>query len=69
VKTPVREAENPAEFAPPRPRQTTYLVNRQTLVTLETQRMTASVQLAEAVGGGWDASRMPSDKQVFSKAQ
>jgi len=29
--------------------------------------MTASVQLVEAIGGGWDASQMPSPKQVLSK--
>jgi hypothetical protein len=28
--------------------------------------MTTSVQLVEAVGGGWDASQMPSPKQLFS---
>ena len=47
--------------------QTTYLVNRQTLVNLRMQQMTASVQLVEAVGGGWDASQMPSPKQLLSK--
>ncbi len=46
--------------------QTTYLVNRQTLVNLRTQQMTASVQLVEAVGGGWDASQMPSRRQLLS---
>jgi len=46
--------------------QTTYLVNRQTLVNLRTQQMTASVQLVEAIGGGWDASQMPSPKQLLS---
>jgi NodT family efflux transporter outer membrane factor (OMF) lipoprotein len=47
--------------------QTTYLVNRQTLVNLEAQRMTASVQLVEALGGGWNASQMPSPAQLISK--
>jgi outer membrane protein TolC len=47
--------------------QATYLSNRQTLVNLQVQQMTASVQLVEAVGGGWDASRMPSPKQLFSR--
>ena len=47
--------------------QTTYLVNRQTLVNLRMQQMTASVQLVEAVGGGWEASQMPSTKQLLSK--
>jgi outer membrane protein TolC len=49
--------------------QTTYLVNRQTLVNLRAQHMTASVQLIEAIGGGWDASQMPSPKQVLSMQQ
>jgi len=40
--------------------QTTLLSNRQTLVNLQTQRMTAAVQLIEALGGGWDASQLPS---------
>ncbi len=48
--------------------QTTYLVNRQTLVNLRTQQMAASVQLVVAVGGGWDASRLPSPKELLSKA-
>jgi NodT family efflux transporter outer membrane factor (OMF) lipoprotein len=47
--------------------QTTLLVNRQTLVTLRSQEMTANVQLVQAVGGGWDVSQMPSPKQVLSK--
>ena len=47
--------------------QATYLSNRQTLVNLQIQQMTTSVQLVEAVGGGWDASQMPSRKQLFSK--
>ena len=48
--------------------QTTLLVNRQTLVGLRTQQMTASVQLVQAVGGGWDVSQMPSPKEILSKA-
>jgi NodT family efflux transporter outer membrane factor (OMF) lipoprotein len=49
--------------------QTTYLVNRQTLVNLRTQQMTASVQLVEAAGGGWDASQMPAPKQLLSRTR
>jgi NodT family efflux transporter outer membrane factor (OMF) lipoprotein len=48
--------------------QTTYLLNRQTLVNLRMQQMTASVQLVEALGGGWNASQMPDRKQLLSKA-
>jgi len=47
--------------------QATYLANRQTLVNIRTQQMTASVQLVEAVGGGWGASQMPSPEQVLSR--
>ncbi len=38
--------------------QTTHLVNRQNLVSLRRQQMTATVQLIAAIGGGWDASPM-----------
>ena len=48
--------------------QATYLANRQTLVNIRTQQMTASVQLVEAVGGGWGVSQMPSPKEVLSTA-
>jgi NodT family efflux transporter outer membrane factor (OMF) lipoprotein len=47
--------------------QTTYLLNRQNLVNLRTQQMSASVQLVEAIGGGWDVTQMPSPKQLYSK--
>jgi NodT family efflux transporter outer membrane factor (OMF) lipoprotein len=47
--------------------QTTYLVNRETLVNLRTQQIAASVQLVEAVGGGWDVSQTPTPKQLLSK--
>ena len=35
--------------------QTTLLTNQQTAVNLRREQMTASVQLIEALGGGWDA--------------
>jgi NodT family efflux transporter outer membrane factor (OMF) lipoprotein len=38
--------------------QTAYLQNRQTLVTLRMQRLTSSIQLIEAIGGGWNASQL-----------
>ena len=44
--------------------QTTLLSNKQSAVTLRIQQMTASVQLVEALGGGWDASKLPSKKDV-----
>jgi NodT family efflux transporter outer membrane factor (OMF) lipoprotein len=40
--------------------QTTLLTNQQTAVNLQMQQMTATVQLIEALGGGWDASQLPS---------
>lgn len=44
--------------------QTTLLVNQQTAVNLRRDQMTASVQLIEALGGGWDAAQLPSLKDV-----
>jgi NodT family efflux transporter outer membrane factor (OMF) lipoprotein len=40
--------------------QAALLTNQQAAVTFRLQQMTASVQLVEAVGGGWDASQLPS---------
>jgi NodT family efflux transporter outer membrane factor (OMF) lipoprotein len=47
--------------------QTTLLADQQTLTTLRVQRMTASVQLIEALGGGWDRSQLPTPAQVSKK--
>jgi len=44
--------------------QTTLLSAQQTAVTLRVQQLTASVQLVEALGGGWDARRLPSPKDL-----
>ncbi len=44
--------------------QTTLLTNQQTAVNLRREQMTASVQLIEALGGGWDAAQLPSVKDV-----
>jgi len=44
--------------------QTTLLANKQTLVTLQLQQITDSVQLVEAVGGGWTTSQLPSVKAI-----
>ena len=49
--------------------QTSYLSNRQTLVNLLSQQMTASVQLLENLGGGWDAALLPSGAQVLAHAR
>jgi NodT family efflux transporter outer membrane factor (OMF) lipoprotein len=47
--------------------QTTLLSNRQALTALDIQQMTASVQLIEALGGGWDRSQLPTPRQVTEK--
>ena len=47
--------------------QTTLLNDQQTLSNLNTQAMTASVQLIEALGGGWDRSQLPTPAQVSQK--
>ena len=48
--------------------QTALFSNKQTAVNLRIQQMTASVQLVEALGGGWDASQLPSEKAVAKQA-
>jgi len=45
--------------------QTTLLSNQQTAVNLRIQQMTSSVQLIEALGGGWDSSLVPTPSQVL----
>src|SRR5208282_5862200 len=40
--------------------QTILLNDQQTAVDFRMQAMVASVQLIKALGGGWDASQMPS---------
>jgi NodT family efflux transporter outer membrane factor (OMF) lipoprotein len=49
--------------------QTTLLSDQQALATLRTQAMTASVQLIEALGGGWDLSQLPTPAQVSEKVK
>ena len=44
--------------------QTALLTNQQSAVNLRRDQMTASVQLIEALGGGWDAAQLPSMKEV-----
>ena len=44
--------------------QTALLSNEQTAVNLRIQQMTASVQLVEALGGGWNSSQLPTQKDV-----
>jgi outer membrane protein TolC len=47
--------------------QSTLLADQQTLATLHIQQITASVQLIEALGGGWDNSQLPTPAQVSRK--
>jgi NodT family efflux transporter outer membrane factor (OMF) lipoprotein len=44
--------------------QTTLLTNQRTLATLQIQSMTSSVQLVQALGGGWDRTQLPTPSQV-----
>jgi len=48
--------------------QTSLLSNQETAVNLRIQQMTASAGLIEALGGGWNASHLPSPAQLVSKA-
>ena len=47
--------------------QTTLLSDRQTVASLQVQQVIASVQLIEALGGGWDATQLPTPGQVSKK--
>ncbi|MGF6776682.1 efflux transporter outer membrane subunit [Paraburkholderia sp. GAS334] len=46
--------------------QTALFSDQQSMITLRVQQMTSSVQLIEALGGGWDTSLLPSEKDVTS---
>ena len=45
--------------------QTSLLQNQRTVVDILTRRMVASVSLIQALGGGWDASQLPSSSDVL----
>jgi NodT family efflux transporter outer membrane factor (OMF) lipoprotein len=47
--------------------QTTLLTDQQAVTTLKIQQMTASVQLIEALGGGWDRTQLPTPTEVSKK--
>ncbi|MFT4113190.1 efflux transporter outer membrane subunit [Silvibacterium sp.] len=47
--------------------QTTLLAEQQTLASLQIQESVASVELIEALGGGWDVSQLPTPAQVSVK--
>lgn len=44
--------------------QNTLLGNQQQLASLQIEQMTGAVELVEALGGGWDASQLPTPAQV-----
>jgi NodT family efflux transporter outer membrane factor (OMF) lipoprotein len=47
--------------------QTTLFSNQQTAVNLRITQIVDSVQLVEALGGGWDASSLPTSQQIVSR--
>ena len=47
--------------------QNALLSEQATLAQIEIQRMTASVSLIQALGGGWDRSQLPTPPQVTAK--
>jgi NodT family efflux transporter outer membrane factor (OMF) lipoprotein len=47
--------------------ETTLLSNQQGLANLQVEQMTASVQLIQALGGGWDRSQLPTPAQITQK--
>jgi NodT family efflux transporter outer membrane factor (OMF) lipoprotein len=49
--------------------QSVLLANQQTEITLRVQQITSSVQLIEALGGGWSVSQLPSEHDVASKSR
>jgi NodT family efflux transporter outer membrane factor (OMF) lipoprotein len=49
--------------------QNTLLSAQQILAQIEIQRVVASVQLIEALGGGWDSSQLPTPQQVTAKPE
>lgn len=48
--------------------QTVLLNDQQAAVNFRAQRMVLSVQFIKALGGGWDASQIPSQKDLAAKA-
>ena len=49
--------------------ETSTLQNQRTAVDILTRRMVASVSLIQALGGGWDASQLPSTQDLRRRAQ
>jgi NodT family efflux transporter outer membrane factor (OMF) lipoprotein len=47
--------------------QTTVLGDQQSLTSLQIEQMTGAIQLVQALGGGWDASQLPTPAQVTAE--
>ncbi len=47
--------------------QNTLLSDQETLNALEVEEMTSTVQLVQALGGGWDRSQLPTPDQAGAK--
>jgi outer membrane protein TolC len=47
--------------------RTVLLAGQQAAVSFRMQQMVASVQLIKALGGGWEASQIPSPKELERK--
>jgi NodT family efflux transporter outer membrane factor (OMF) lipoprotein len=47
--------------------QNTLLTNQQQLASLQIEQMTGAVELVQALGGGWDASQLPTPRQVTAE--
>jgi NodT family efflux transporter outer membrane factor (OMF) lipoprotein len=47
--------------------QVTLLSDQESLVTLQIQEAVASIELVQALGGGWDLSQLPTPAQVSAK--
>jgi len=47
--------------------QTTLLASQEALTELQVQEISASVQLIESLGGGWDRSQLPTPAQITQK--
>jgi len=47
--------------------QNTLLTNQETLNSLHVEEMTSTVQLVQALGGGWDRSQLPTPAQAGAK--
>ncbi len=48
--------------------QTTLLTNQRTSLNLRQEQMTRSVQLLEALGGGWDSNQLPAPNSIAHPA-